>query len=76
MTGFLCDLMAHAEWANAVFFQAWGDSPARELEEMRRRTGHIVGVQHGFPVSLTRRKPGNSSGRCARQHLRTSRAVP
>ena len=63
MTGFLCDLMAHAEWANAVFFKAWGDSPCRELEEMRRRVGHIVGVQHGFLSILRGRESGKSSNR-------------
>ena len=50
--------MAHAEWANAVFFKAWGDSPARDLEEMRRRVGHIVGVQHGFLSILRGETPG------------------
>ena len=59
MTDFVCDLMAHAEWANAVFFQAWGDSPARELEEMRRRAGHIIGVQHGFLSILRGETPGS-----------------
>jgi len=41
-------LLAHAEWANAVFFHAWAKSPARDHEEMRRRVGHVVGVQEGF----------------------------
>jgi uncharacterized damage-inducible protein DinB len=49
---FLRDLMAHAEWANAVFFHAWGKSPAREHEEIRRRVDHIVGVQAGFLAIL------------------------
>jgi uncharacterized damage-inducible protein DinB len=44
----LRDLLAHAEWANAMFFHAWGKSPARDHEEMRRRVAHIVGVQDGF----------------------------
>src|SRR6516165_11203380 len=48
MLTFLRDLMAHAEWANAVFFHAWAQSPARDHEEMRRRVGHVVGVQEGF----------------------------
>jgi len=48
MLAFLRDLMAHAEWANAVFFHAWGKSPARDHEELRRRVGHIVGVADGF----------------------------
>jgi uncharacterized damage-inducible protein DinB len=45
---FLRDLMAHAEWANAVFFHAWGKSPARDHEEMCRRVDHIIGVQQAF----------------------------
>ena len=45
-------LLAHAEWANAVFFHAWAKSPAREHEEMRRRVRHVVGVQAGFLVVL------------------------
>jgi uncharacterized damage-inducible protein DinB len=48
MLAFLRDLLAHAEWANAVFFHAWGKSPAREHEEMRRRVEHIIGVQQAF----------------------------
>ena len=44
----VCDLLAHSEWANAVFFHAWAKSPARENEEMRRRVRHMVGVQAGF----------------------------
>src|SRR5436309_8003895 len=48
MLAFLRDLLAHAEWANAVFFHAWGKSPAREHEEMRQRVRHVVGVQAGF----------------------------
>ena len=48
MLNHIRNLMAHAEWANAVFFHAWDKSPARENEEMRRRVGHVVGVQEGF----------------------------
>src|ERR1700694_2006141 len=48
MLAFLRDLLAHAEWANAVFFHTWGKSPARDHEELRRRTAHIIGVQQGF----------------------------
>ena len=48
MLAFLRDLMGHAEWANAVFFHAWGTSPARDHEELRRRVDHIIGVQRGF----------------------------
>ena len=48
MLTFLRDLLAHAEWANAVFFHAWAKSPARDHEEMRRRVDHILAVQHGF----------------------------
>ena len=32
--------------------------PARDLEEMRRRVGHIVGVQHGFLSILRGENPG------------------
>lgn len=52
MIDHLRDLMAHAEWANAVFFHTWGKSPAREHEEMRRRVRHVVGVQAGFLAVL------------------------
>ncbi len=48
MDTFLRDLMAHADWANAVFFDAWAVSPARDHDELRKRMGHIVGVQEGF----------------------------
>src|SRR6516225_10141437 len=58
MLTFLRDLMAHAEWANAVFFHAWGKSPARDHEEMRRRVGHVVGVQAGFLAVLRGEQPG------------------
>lgn len=51
MDDFLRDLMAYGEWANAVFFNAWEKSPARDNEEMRTRVGHIVGVQSAF-ISL------------------------
>ena len=58
MLSFLRDLMAHAEWANAVFFHAWAKSPARDNEEMRRRVGHLVGVQQGFLAILRGEQPG------------------
>ncbi len=56
MLTFLRELLAHAEWANAVFFHAWGKSPARDHEEMRRRVEHIIGVQQGF-LSILRGEP-------------------
>jgi uncharacterized damage-inducible protein DinB len=59
MLAFLRDLMAHAEWANAVFFHTWGKSPARDHEEMRRRVDHILAVQQAFLAILR----GGSSGR-------------
>src|SRR5439155_20711646 len=52
MLDLLRDLAAHSEWANAVFFHAWAKSPARDHEEMRRRVGHVVGVQEGFLTVL------------------------
>jgi uncharacterized damage-inducible protein DinB len=58
MQTFLRDLLAHAEWANAVFFHIWGTSQARDHEEMRRRVGHIVGVQQGFLSILRGESPG------------------
>jgi uncharacterized damage-inducible protein DinB len=58
MLDHLRDLLAHAEWANAVFFHAWGKSPARDHEEMRRRVGHIIGVQAGFLAVLRGEPPG------------------
>ena len=56
MLPFLRDLLAHAEWANAVFFHAWGKSPARDREELRLRVAHILGVQEGF-LSILRGEP-------------------
>ena len=58
MLTFLRELMAHSEWANAVFFHTWGKSPARDHEEMRRRVGHIIGVQQGFLAILRGESPG------------------
>lgn len=59
MLNLLRDLMAHAEWANAVFFHAWGKSPARDNEELRQRVGHMIGVQQGFLSTLR----GESTGK-------------
>jgi uncharacterized damage-inducible protein DinB len=58
MLEFVQNLLAHAEWANAVFFHAWGKSPARDHEEMRQRVGHIIGVQQGFLAVLKGESPG------------------
>ena len=52
------ELMDYVEWANAVFFHAWNSSPARDHEEMRRRVGHIIGVQQGFLAILRGEAPG------------------
>jgi uncharacterized damage-inducible protein DinB len=62
MRTLLRDLLAHAEWANAVFFDAWGRSPAREHEEIRRRVGHIIGVQQGFLAVLHGQTPSGPPG--------------
>jgi uncharacterized damage-inducible protein DinB len=62
MESFLRDLMAHAEWANAVFFNAWGKSSARDHEEMRTRVGHIVGVQGAFVSIFNGEEPGGLPG--------------
>jgi len=53
----LSDLMGHAEWANAVFFHAWGKSSARDHEELRRRLDHIVVVPELFLVVLRGQAP-------------------
>jgi uncharacterized damage-inducible protein DinB len=58
MLTFLRELLAHAEWANAVFFHIWGKSPARDHEEMRQRVRHIIGVQRGFLAILQGQNPG------------------
>jgi uncharacterized damage-inducible protein DinB len=56
MVEFLRDLLAHAEWANAVFFHTWGKSPARDHEELRTRVDHILMVQQVF-LSFLRGEP-------------------
>src|SRR3954454_1892678 len=62
MLTLLRDLVAHSEWANAVFFHAWGKSPARDHEEMRQRVAHILGVQQGFLSVLRGESPGGPPG--------------
>jgi uncharacterized damage-inducible protein DinB len=62
MLTLLRDLLAHAEWANAIFFDIWGQSPARDHEEIRRRMGHVVGVQQGFLAVLRGQTPGGPPG--------------
>src|SRR5437016_5701613 len=62
MLNHLADLLAHAEWANAVFFHAWDKSPARDHEEMRRRVAHVVGVQNGFLAVFRGEPPGGPPG--------------
>jgi uncharacterized damage-inducible protein DinB len=62
MLTLLRELIDHAEWANAVFFHAWEKSPARDHEEMRRRVGHIIGVQQGFLSVLRGEAPGGPPG--------------
>jgi uncharacterized damage-inducible protein DinB len=62
MVNFLRDLMAYAEWANAVFFHAWSNSPARDHEELRTRVGHIVGVQQAFLSVFRGEQPAGPPG--------------
>jgi uncharacterized damage-inducible protein DinB len=62
MLTFLRELLAHSAWANGVFFHTWGKSPARDNEELRRRVGHIVGVQQGFLSVLRGEQPGAPPG--------------
>jgi hypothetical protein len=63
MVPFLRLLLAHAEWADAVFFHAWGKSPARDHEELRSRVAHIHSVQDGFLSILRGEPPGMPPGR-------------
>jgi uncharacterized damage-inducible protein DinB len=56
MLNHLRELMGHAAWADAVFIHAWGKSPARDHEQVRRRVDHLVGVQAAF-LSLFRGDP-------------------
>jgi uncharacterized damage-inducible protein DinB len=56
MVEFLRDLLAHAEWANAVFFHTWGKTPARDHEELRTRVDHFLRAQEAF-LSLLRGEP-------------------
>ena len=56
----LRDLLAHAEWANAVYFDTWGKA-GPEHEELRRRMSHIIGVQQGFLSVLTGQTPAGPS---------------
>jgi uncharacterized damage-inducible protein DinB len=62
MLTFLRELLAHSEWANAIFFHTWGKSPARDHEEMRQRVGHILGVQGGFLSILRGEAAGGPPG--------------
>jgi len=62
MLSFLRELLTHAEWANAVFFHAWEKSPAPDHEEMRRRVGHLLGVQQGFLSIFRGEAPGGPPG--------------
>jgi uncharacterized damage-inducible protein DinB len=57
MLDFLRELLAHSEWANAVFFHTWAKSPAREHDELRQRVAHVLGVQDGFLAVLTGKAP-------------------
>ncbi len=57
MDSFLRDLMAHAEWANAVFFATWSKSEARDHEDLRHRMDHIVVVLEAFLLMLDGKPP-------------------
>jgi uncharacterized damage-inducible protein DinB len=57
MLPLLRDLMAHAEWANAVFFGQWAKSPARDHQELRRRVKHVYDVQTAFHAMLCGKGP-------------------
>src|SRR5262245_29287216 len=63
MLAFVRDLLAHAEWADAVFYHAWGKSPAAGHEELRRRVDHIVVVQNVLMSLLSGQPlPGPAGG--------------
>ena len=47
------EVLAHSEWADSVFFDAWGKSPCRDHEEMRRRASHMRDVRHAFRSMLS-----------------------
>lgn len=53
MLAHLRNLLAYAEWADAVFLRVWGRSPARDHEDMRLRATHVVQVQEAFITALT-----------------------
>ncbi len=57
MRDHLGNLHGHAAWADAEFYAAWADSPARDHEELRRRAAHIVDVQRAFTVMIGRGQP-------------------
>ena len=46
MLTFLRDLLAHAEWANAVFFHTWSKTPAQLVYEASG--GNIVSFNPGL----------------------------
>lgn len=52
MRDHLRHLLGHAAWADAEFFAAWAESPARENEELRRRAAHIADVQRAFTAMI------------------------
>lgn len=76
MLSHLRDLMRYADWATAVFFHAWGKSPARENEELRQRVGHVIGVQEGF-LAIFRDEPpqGPPAGQSPDFEALRSRAI-
>lgn len=53
MNSLVQPLLAHCEWANAVFFRIWAASPVPEHEELRRRVEHLILVQHNFHRLVT-----------------------
>ena len=48
MLALIRDLLAHEEWANAVFFHVWARSPVRDHDELRERMWHVLFVQDAF----------------------------
>jgi uncharacterized damage-inducible protein DinB len=45
-------LLTHAEWADAVFYETWGKTVARDNEDIRRRADHMCDVLFAFSSML------------------------
>ncbi|HLO66047.1 MAG TPA: DinB family protein [Holophaga sp.] len=50
------DMHDHMAWADAVWFDTWGKSEAREDEDLRARVRHMADVEAGFLMVLEGRE--------------------